>query len=200
MAIQAVIFDADGMIVMHEPRFSTRLADEYGITLETTKAFFTGPFQDCVVGKADLKDELAKFLEGWGWNKGVDAFMALWFLPEGNKIDERIKTVIEQLRAKGIKTYLATNNEKYRTRNLTEERGLGAWFDTVFASSSVGAKKPERAFFQHIIDTTGHTKEGVMFWDDDIINVQGAEQAGLRACQYATFDDFKKTLNQEGAL
>ena len=53
----------DGMIV-HGTRFSHRLAKKYNISTETTAPFFEGVFQDCVIGKADLKEELKGKLAG----------------------------------------------------------------------------------------------------------------------------------------
>jgi putative hydrolase of the HAD superfamily len=192
--IKAVIFDADGMLVISTPRFSTGLAEKYGISLETTRPFFEGPFQRCMIGEADLKEELAKVIGEWGWKASVDEIIAYWFSVATNKIDERFSPIFWLLREKGIKTYLATNNEKYRTENLVNERGLNAWFDRVFSSAYVGSKKPEHAFFQHIVSETGHTKEDMLFWDDDTANLDGAEDFGLRAMQYTTFENFKEVI------
>lgn len=58
---KAVIFDSDGML-SHGPRFSEHYAREHGILIEEMTPFFTGPFKKCLVGQADLKEELAK---GW---------------------------------------------------------------------------------------------------------------------------------------
>ncbi|KND50429.1 MAG: hypothetical protein AB202_02125 [Parcubacteria bacterium C7867-007] len=65
--IKAVIFDSDGML-SHGPRFSDTYAREQNIPIEEMIPFFTGPFKDCLIGKADLKDELEKgdWLQKWG--------------------------------------------------------------------------------------------------------------------------------------
>ncbi len=64
--IKAIIFDADGMIV-HGDRFSGRLAGEFNIPLDTTKLFFKDAFPDCLIGKADLKEELEKYMKQWNY-------------------------------------------------------------------------------------------------------------------------------------
>ncbi len=148
--ITAVIFDADGMIV-HGERFSLRLEKEHGIPLEVTKPFFIGPFQECVVGKADLKQELEKVARTWKWNKSIDLLLQYWFMDICNKVDLRFREEIGRLRATGIKCFLASNNEKYRTNYLTEQRGIGGWFDKVYSSAYVGFKKPEQEFFSAIL-------------------------------------------------
>jgi|TARA_Y100000310_G_scaffold170442_2_gene170623 putative hydrolase of the HAD superfamily len=189
--VKTVIFDADGMIVNGE-RFSSRLEREYGISTDTTDSFFKNEFQLCLVGKADLKQELLKNLDQWGWNKGVDELLDYWFSEEQNRIDNRFSAVIRKLREKHIKTYLATNNEKYRTRNLLEDRRLGEWFDDIFSSAYVGSMKPNASFFQHILDKTGAKIEETVFWDDDIKNTDGAASFGLSVEVYKNFEQFKK--------
>ncbi|KKR84130.1 MAG: HAD-superfamily hydrolase, subfamily IA, variant 3 [Candidatus Nomurabacteria bacterium GW2011_GWA2_40_97] len=82
--IKVVIFDADGLLTNQE-RFSVALEKDYGITIEKTLPFFNGPFQDCLVGKCDLKETISPYLTLWGWNKGLDAFMEYWFEREHKK-------------------------------------------------------------------------------------------------------------------
>ena len=188
---KALILDADGMIV-HGERFSNRLAREYGISTEVTGPVFRNEFQLCVVGKLDLKKELRKYLKQWGWKDGVDAFLDCWFSEKHTAIDKRFKTTIQALRAKGVKIYLATNNEKYRTDNLVEKRGLSNWFDGVFSSAYVSSKKPDAAFFQYILEKTGMKKEAVVFWDDDVENTEGAAAFGFRTELYQNFEQFKE--------
>lgn len=191
---KAIVFDADGMIV-HGERFSSRLARDHGISTDTTSHFFRNEFQQCLVGKADLKVELAKYLDQWGWQDGLDALLDYWFADTYNEIDERFEPVIRSLRDKGIKVYLATNNEKYRTDNLVKRRGLGKWFDSIFSSAYVGHKKPDDAFFQHILDKVGMVREDIVVWDDDTENTDGAAVLGIPVEVYTDFDQFKQSVD-----
>jgi putative hydrolase of the HAD superfamily len=188
---KAIIFDADGMII-HGERFSKRLEVEYGISTDITGSFFKGAFQLCLIGKADLKEELLKVIDAWGWKDEVDALINFWFDPNHSQIDARFEPVITELRTKGIKSYLATNNEKYRTDNLINDRKLGEWFDGVFSSAYVGAKKPETAFFEQVLKAIGMPKEEIVFWDDDEESIAGARAFGFQTHLYIDFDQFKK--------
>ncbi len=93
-----------------------------------------------------------------------------------------------------MKSYLATNNEKYRTDNLVEHRALGTSFDAVFSSAYIGLKKPDAAFFQHIFEKTGVNKSELIFWDDDPENRDGAAAFGMPIEIYTDFDQFKSTI------
>ena len=192
--IKVVIFDVDGMIV-HGTRFSHRLAKKYNIPIETTEAFFNGVFQDCIIGKADLKQELTAYFPQWHWQGSLEEILNFWFDEKYNIIEERFFPLIEKLREKNIKCYIATNNEKYRTENIVNERNLGKYFDGVFASYTLQHKKPEAKFFESILEKlTNIKKEEILFWDDDAKNIEKAEVFGLKAQIYADFAEFKKTI------
>jgi len=65
--IKIVIFDADGMIVKRVGRFHDRYAEAFNIQPGKLAGFFSHEFQDCVIGKKDLKVELKKnFPNGGG--------------------------------------------------------------------------------------------------------------------------------------
>lgn len=75
MSIKAIIFDADGVAIF--PWRAAQLFErEYGITREMVSEFFSGIFADCLIGKADLKEELPPYLERWGWQTSVDGARA----------------------------------------------------------------------------------------------------------------------------
>lgn len=66
MKYKIFLFDADGVTLQGEGLFTDK-AKEKGLisSTEKTAPFFKGVFQDCLVGKADLKKELAKVIRDW---------------------------------------------------------------------------------------------------------------------------------------
>jgi putative hydrolase of the HAD superfamily len=61
--IKHILFDTDGVLVHAEP-WSIRYAREAGVTADM-QVFFRGIFQDCLLGKEDLKQVLGPYLEQW---------------------------------------------------------------------------------------------------------------------------------------
>jgi putative hydrolase of the HAD superfamily len=187
--ITTILFDADGVLITAEKKFSDHLADDLHISLEMTTPFYKGAFKDCLIGRADLKEEIAPFLPKWGWKGSVDEFLKLWFNVE-HQLDKRILDYIQTLREKGISCYVATNQEKYRSQYMTEYMEFGPLFDGMFASNEIGFCKPDAAFFTYILEKIQKKPEEVLFWDDTQRNVDGAKELGIHAEFYSSYEDF----------
>lgn len=192
--LKAMLFDVDGVLVNGEP-FSRQLARDYGITLEMTAAFFRGPFSECLVGRADLKEEIASYLRQWGWQESVDQFLADWFAYE-TRIDEALLSAIQQLRQHGLSGYLATNQERYRAAYILNEMGFAGKFDGMFSSASLGYMKHEPAFFISVLDALpGIQAQEILFWDDSPGNVATARAVGMQAELYTNFSAYEKHMS-----
>lgn len=193
--IKVIIFDADGMLLSQE-RPSIFLPKDYGISTEQLNPFFNGPFQDCLIGKADLKEVILPYLTAWNWSEGLESFLKLWFTREV-RMNTELSKYISELRAQGIVCILATNQEKYRFQYMLEDLGFAKIFNRTYASSNVGYKKPKSEFFQKIMEDLGNiNKEEILFWDDREENVQGAKDFGFNSELYTTFDNFIQTMDK----
>jgi len=193
--IKVILCDADGMLIKGE-MFSVYLAKKYGITTDKTLPFFTGEFQDCLIGKTDLKKVVKKYLESWGWKKSVDDLLKEWFRFEDN-IDEKLANHLNLLRKKGIRVYLTTNQEKYRTQYMLDEMGFGKILDGVFSSAYLGYKKPNKEFFEKVMSKLQNVKKSeVLFWDDQQENVNGARRFGFKAELYTNLEDFEDKIKK----
>lgn len=194
--IRSILFDADGVLVTNNKKFSDHLADDLNISLEMTTPFYKGPFKDCLIGKADLKEEIAPFLPQWGWKGSVDAFLTLWFNVE-HRLNQPLLDYIQLLRQRGIFCYVATNQEKYRSDYMKEYMEFGPLFDGVFASNEIGVCKPDAAFYTYILEYLHLLPEEVLFWDDTERNVEGAKALGIQAKLYTTYEDFLAYMNEK---
>jgi HAD superfamily hydrolase (TIGR01509 family) len=192
--IKAVFFDADGMIVRREMYFSDRLSRDFNISLDKITPFFQKEFQLCLVGKADLKEEIKKYLKDWNWQKSIDDLLIYWFQSEKD-IDERMIKVVNLLKGQGIKCYLHTNNEKYRADYITNNLGLNKFFDKIFSSSNIGYLKSQIEFWQVVFnDFIAIEKDEVLVFDDAEKNITVAKQFGFRVELYSNFDKFESKL------
>lgn len=192
--IKVLLVDVDGVLVNGE-LFSKVLARDYGITEEMTASFFQGRFQECLVGNADLREELGEHLTAWGWPGSLDEFLTYWFRSE-HRINEPLVIAIQQLRERGIRVYLATNQERYRTEYILEHMGFAEKFDGIFSSAHVKYTKSDPEFFMSVLRTLEDMPASdILFWDDGLANVATAQLVGIHAELYLNLLDFHKKMN-----
>lgn len=200
--MQAVIFDSDGMLT-DGARFSDRYVRERGIQADRMKPFFSGPFQKCLIGHADLVEELEKgWLTEWEWENSAQDLIDYWICT-GDTVNQPVLETVDKLRKKGVECILATNQEKYRAAHLQAK--LGPVFSRVFSSAQVGAKKPSADFFDAVferlqIERPGIRKDDVLFWDDDQENVDGAEVYGFSARLFTDAPSYLREMSSLGLL
>lgn len=193
MSIKAVLIDSDG-VLMIGGMFSEHLAYDYGLPIEVLKPFFKNEFQDCLIGHADLKQAIQPYLPSLEWKGSADELLNYWFKSE-HKMDDRLLRNIQQLRDAGIKCYLATNQEKYRSDYIRTEMGLEKMMDGIFSSAEMGYKKPQAEFFQFILNELHPIQpHEIGYWDDSQENVDAAKALGIQAYLYTSFDTFEEQI------
>jgi putative hydrolase of the HAD superfamily len=193
MQFTTVILDADGVI---NDGTLLSLEKDFGITSDVMARFFRETFPACLVGKADMRAELAPYLAEWGWKGTIDELLHYWF-SQGHKIHERVKDAVQRLRAAGVPVHLATNQEKLRVEYMRQEMGYGALFTALHPSCELGCVKPSQEFFAALhgrIYEPDKTK--VLFWDDMEKNVLGAREYGFVAHRFTDEDSFVRKMGE----
>ena len=196
--ITAIIFDADGVLINGD-KFAAALARDFPVDHDKEKEFFTGKFQDCLVGKADLKESIAPYLTSFGWKGTVDDFLDYWFKSE-HSINEELVAYIQKLRQQSIQVVLATNQEQYRTQYMLEHMGFQNVFENIYSSAHLGLKKPAVDFFAKVVEDMGAAKDDVLFWDDDQQNIAGAAEYGIHAEFYTDYPSFLDVMKSKYSL
>lgn len=192
-----ILFDADGVIVHPMMQFSRHLSDVYGITPEKTRSFFSGEFDQCLLGRERLEDVLPPFLAEWGWPLSTEEFIATW-MREDDHVDGRLAAVIRGLRRRGYRCGLATLQERNRAAYMRSSMAFELLFDALFFSCELGSMKPDLQFYALIEQQLGQPGQSILFWDDRPHNVEAARQQGWNAEVYLGFEDFCKKLSAYG--
>src|SRR3989339_1045871 len=193
--MKVLLLDVDGVVIQGE-QFATHLEQQYGISRKEASVFFHGEFEQCLVGKADLKKILPTYLKRWGWRHSVEEVMQQWFISESS-VDQQLIQYIQTLRQRGIQCCAATNQEKYRSEYLVHTLQFEKFFDAVFCSCTIGYTKRSQDFFQHIITALpDSSKTQIVFWDDALVHVQVAQSVGIHAELYETFEQFQRVMQQ----
>jgi len=196
MRTKIMLLDGDGIVINKPMRFSQNFSKDYNIPLDLILPFFDNEFQLCLIGKADLKEVVKPYLMKWNWNGSVEEFLDYWFRSE-NYVDNRIIDKISEYRLLGIRCYIHSNQEKYRTEYMKGVMGLDKIVDGIFSAAYLGTKKPNQNFWQEIFSRIQPAKKDeVLVWDDSQENVVSASDFGFNSELYTNYDAFLKTMDK----
>lgn len=194
--ITTLLLDVDGVLLIGDP-WHKELAATHGITDEMLAVFFRNSFQPCLTGQADLKEELAAYLTRWGWPSSVDEFIDYWFCHY--TLNEELLQSVRQLREQGVRCYLATQQERYRTDYLLRTLNFAHLFDGCFSSVDIGYMKSDQRFFATVLRKLDECAPAEMlFWDDHAGNVAVAREMGIQAEVYSDFASFVAKMQDYG--
>ncbi|MDO8492991.1 MAG: hypothetical protein Q7S19_00380 [bacterium] len=200
---KVIIYDNDGMIC-HSGRFSDSYSKEFGIEMDIMSPFFEGPFKNCLVGKADLKEELEKVLDIWNWKGTANQLLDYWF-SVGSTLDEKVFPTISKFKDQGLIVCLATNQEKYRKEYLVTKFGYDKVFNEIFSSAELGAYKNSEKGLQKTFDILKdkygiEDRDEIMYWDDREGNVEHINQFGMNGQHYKNYEEFRDVMAGLGYL
>lgn len=108
----------------------------------------------------------------------VEDLLSIW---EQFDLDPEAIGVLTAVRDLGVPCMLATNQQDHRVQHMREVRGYDDLVDGSYYSSEIGAMKPDRVFFERVLDDLGLPGEQVGFVDDVPANVESARSVGIRA-------------------
>jgi putative hydrolase of the HAD superfamily len=80
------------------------------------------------------------------------------------------------------------------------ELGLARYFEHAFASHLIGMLKPDAEIFQHVVEQLGVAPARILFLDDNRLNVEAAQSAGMVARRAAGLDEVRAALADVGVL
>jgi putative hydrolase of the HAD superfamily len=119
----------------------------------------------------------------------VDADNRSWM-----QFDQAMWDWIGELRAAGKRVAMLSNMPRELGEALASQTDRLRAFDHVTLSYDVRSAKPEAAIYEHCLAGIGTAPERTIFFDDRIVNVQGAESLGLRGVEFLNRDDVLSRL------
>lgn len=99
--------------------------------------------------------------------------------PNGEMLD-----VIDRLRSRGYRVVMGSNTIEDHT-SVMREIGVTRHFDRLYLSDHMHLSKPDRAFFEYILEKEGIPAGETFFTDDRDDYIRGAESAGIATLHYA---------------
>lgn len=88
--------------------------------------------------------------------------------------------LLKTLKERGRGVYLLSNAQRIFTEYELNFLGLTPFFDGIYLSSDYGCKKPDRRFFEIMMEEcVVDPKSAIMIGNDGVADIQGAQAAGL---------------------
>jgi len=185
--IRAVLFDADGVLQRNSVGWIDRvraLSGPKGNSDNFLRDLFAAE-RPCLLGEEDFESTLATVLKKWGSTSTVSSALQLWTQIESS---EPILDLIHSLRHRGTVVGLATNQQAFRAKYMTNDLGYAEHFDHLFYSCTLGHRKPSSVYFDQVTRLIGFPAPEILFIDDDKNNVEAAKNADLYADQFQLED------------
>lgn len=193
--IKALIFDLGGVILDIDQDKTIRAFNRLGLDLEALhyqmpvlNHFETGKitieeFRQVIKTAIKRQVEDAQINDAWN--------CMLLELPK-----ERLR-ILNKFKQK-YQLYLLSNTNALHMQcfynYLERTHGIETWhktFDRIFYSYEIGLRKPDKSCYEFVCNTIGLAPEQCLFIDDSLLNIRGAEAAGIRTCHAKTTLDIE---------
>ena len=184
MNIQAVLFDADGVLQNPVEGGREKLASLCGSAVRKDEFLvdFLQSEMPCLKGEADFAVTVAEVLKKWDSPFSVEQAIETHTKIVAMNLESL--EVVRALRRSGVGAYLATNQHEYRARYMSEVFGYADIFDGEFYSCRLGSMKPDTGYFYSILESLPIPPERLLFIDDRERNVAAAKSVGIHGVEY----------------
>ncbi len=192
--IKAVIFDLNGIFIQ-APKLGHRLRDDFGV--ERGKFI---PVLHEIMHKIRQPGALGAFsywesyLKSWNVNFNEKEFLDYWFKAE--KTSETMVVFAKNLRTKGVKVFILSNNFKERAEYYGHYPWIHEAVDKVYFSFNTGFVKPDIGAWQLVLAENDLKPEECIFFDDQDKNIKASEEAGIKAFRFTNEAELEKIVNE----
>jgi glucose-1-phosphatase len=153
-------------------QFETGIVDEKEFAVAVTREF-------------ELDIEPSHFLESFGrWPLGL--------YPGAMQMLARIP--------RRYRRALLSNSNALHWPRQCNDMGLGDAFEHRFVSHLIGKLKPDRAVFEHVVDSLGCMPHQVLFLDDNKLNTDAAKDFGMHAVRVTGPREAQRALIELGII
>lgn len=190
-----IIWDADGVLIdgiAADGSFiwQKNIVKDLGIDHRLVEeVFLSANWGDVVRGKITIAEHIHTIFQAAGCTVSVAEYIAYW-LSKDNNINKRVADYLLS-----YPSCIGSNQPLERAVKLEE------WFAQygirqVFASSRIGAVKPEPAFYQHIEQELEIPPSELCLIDDTLANVEAAQARGWLGHHYTSPENLGEFLDK----
>lgn len=197
-SIEAVIFDYGGVISTLQVKEETAKMEELAGTNpeDFWKTYWRyRPEYDCgLPGKVYWRKVLSSC--GVSLDEALIEQLITHDIRSWTTLDREMLALVEKIKNSGLKLGLISNMPPdvldYMKENFTWLQNK--LFDTMIFSCEIQLCKPDPAVYLKCVRDLGLNPEECLFVDDLMVNIKGAQDVGLKAIHYTTYDRFLEEI------
>ena len=184
--IKNIIFDFGGVVMTLDPneavrRFQTLGLEDAARQLDAyTQVGIFGDLEHGKISDETFRHELSRMVKHeQTWEECRHAWLGY-----AKEVPQRNLDTLKNLRAEGYRLILLSNTNPYMMSWAMspdfdgEGHAVSYYMDACYLSYRVGAMKPDKRFFQYVLDAEQIVPEESLLLDDGLRNVEVAESMG----------------------
>lgn len=204
MALKAILFDFDDTLINYEAseeyglreafeKYGIPMRDEYIEIYKEENRKLWKAIEMGEISTAELRvRRFERLLERLGFQTGVTAERLgetyLHFFAQAGELEEGARELLSWLHEHrdGIKKAIITNGFTDTQRKRIGVTELGEFFDDIFISDEMGAKKPDALIFERVMKKLEmeNPSEVLIVGDNLVSDIMGGKTYGLHTCWY----------------
>ena len=198
--IKNIITDLGGVYLNKGVRaFWLYLDEKYSSPFEQNRSVFMNYFDQCFTGK--ISEELF-----WGniirdlKLDGIDWKLLKQELLDGFYVQEDVVKLYRDLRTKGYKLILLSDQTKEWWKYLDNKFNINRDFDFIVISALVGFHKPDPRIYRYTLEASKAMPEESIFIDDLKASTDTAANFGMDTCLFESYKQLFAEFTQKGIL
>ena len=195
-----LLFDLGGILVELAgiPRLLEWMEHRVDVDGLNEKWLYSKAVRDYERGRISSGDFAAAMVEEFGLSVDAERFLKEYeFFPKDFYPGAR--ELLSGLSKKYKVAVLSNTNELHWGR-FGKEECFSGFADRCFVSHLTGFMKPDAEAFRFVIEKLGCEPGRILFFDDNLPNVEAARSAGMQAEHVRDFDDLKLRLLELGII
>ncbi len=198
--IRAVLFDVGGVLVqLNGVPTMMRWLGEGVSTEEMWRMWLTSPvvraFESGRMAAEEFADQIIREMN---LPVGQEELMTE-FVQWTQGLYPGALELVDSVPRQYVRATLCNTNALHWPRLMTDLR-LEHAFDRHFASHLTGRLKPDEETFTHVVESLECEPGEIVFVDDNLLNVEGAKRARIRAFQVRGVEEARQALMVVGVL
>lgn len=190
--LKAAVFDLNG-IFLQAPKLSERFEKDFKVPVSV----FVPKLSEIMdtarkPGAKGIFSYWEPALKEWGVKLSEKEFFDYWFKAE--KVSERMVAFSKELRNKGVKVFILSNNFRERSEYYAQYSWVHEAVDKIYFSWQTGFVKPDTKAWTSILEEYNLRPEEVIYFDDQEKNLKAVESVGIEAFMFKGEQELEKIV------